>query len=710
MSKKRGHSISKVIKRDGSKVEFIPQKIENAISKAAIAVGKKEQQAKETAKGCTKQVINILQKKFAKKIPHVEEIQDIVEKVLIDNKYFDIAKAYIVYRKKREELRETKKFLGVSDELKLSINAAKVLQIRYLLKDERGNPIETPSELFRRVAKAIAAVDKKYDKKADIKKVEEEFYNLMTSFSFMPNTPTLMNAGTKLGQLSACFVIPVEDSLIGIFNAVKWMALIHQSGGGTGFSFSRLRPKGDFVRSTHGVASGPVSFMKIFDATTDVIKQGGKRRGANMGILNVDHPDILEFITAKADETQLRNFNISVAVTDKFMRAVEKDEEYELINPRTGKVVKKLKAKEVFDLIITYAWRTGDPGMIFIDEINRHNPTPKLGKIESTNPCGEQPLQPFDSCNLGSINMAKMVDGKDINWLKLKRTIRSAIHFLDNVIDANKYPIPQIERMTKKNRKIGLGIMGFAEMLIKLGIPYNSEEALQIAERLMKFIKAESHKMSIELGRTRGSFPAFKGSIWEKEYDAMRNATVTTIAPTGTISIIADCTSGIEPLFAVAFVRNVLEGTTLLEVNKEFEQIAKERGFYSTALMRKIAETGSLQNIKEVPDDVKRIFVTALDIDPEWHVRMQAVFQKYTDNGVSKTINLPNEATPEDVRKAYLLAYRLKCKGITVYRYGSKKEQVLYTGPMLTKEISEERQVRAESEFAGGCPTYICPH
>ncbi len=564
--------------------------------------------------------------------------------------------------------------------------------------------------MFRRVAKAIAVPDKKYDKNADLKKTEDEFYKLMASFDFMPNTPTLMNAGTKLAQLSACFVIPVEDSIIDIFDAVKYMAMIQQSGGGTGFSFTKLRPKGDVVRSTKGIASGPVSFMKIFDATTEVIKQGGKRRGANMGIINVDHPDILEFINSKLDESQLRNFNISVGVGDKFMQAVEKGEDYDLINPRTKEIVGKLNAKEVFDLIVTNAWKTGDPGMIFFDEINRHNPTPKIGKIEATNPCGEQPLLPYESCNLGSINLANMIEDGEINWTKLKRTIYGAVHFLDNVIDVNKYPLKQIDFITKKNRKIGLGVMGFAEMLIKLGIRYDSEEALSLADRLMKFFSSYAYKADIELAEKRGSFPAFKGSIWEKKgYKAMRNSTVTTIAPTGTISIIADCTSGIEPLFAVAFVRNVLGGARLLEINKEFEEIAKKRGFYSIELMKRIAETGSIQQIEEIPEEVRNIFVTALDIAPEWHVRMQATFQQYTDNAISKTINLTNDASIDDVRKAYMLAYKLKCKGITIFRYGSKKEQVLYTGPILAKELSEERYVRAESEYAGGCTTLYCP-
>jgi ribonucleoside-diphosphate reductase alpha chain len=516
-----------------------------------------------------------------------------------------------------------------------------------------------------------------------------------------------MNAGTELGQLSACFVLPVPDSIEGIFDAIKYTAIIHKTGGGTGFSFSRLRPRGDVVKTTGGVASGPLTFMKVFDVATDVIKQGGRRRGANMGILRVDHPDILDFITAKSKEGVLSNFNISVAVTDDFMKKVENNQEYELINPRTKKVVKKLNAKDVFDLIVTYAWKTGDPGLVFIDEINRHNPTPKLGDIESTNPCGEQPLLPYESCNLGSINLSKFVKGKKIDWNKLRKTIRSSVHFLDNVIDVNKYLIEETEKITKANRKIGLGVMGFAELLIKLGIPYDSEKALKTAERIMKFIQKESHKMSQELGKARGSFPNFKDSIWKKKYRYMRNATVTTIAPTGSISIICGTTSGIEPLFAVSFVREVMEGMRLLEVNPLFEEIARKRKFFSTELLMKIAKTGSVKDVEEVPEDVRRIFVTALDISPEWHVRMQATFQKYTDNAVSKTINLRHDATPDDVRKAYLLAWKLKCKGITVYRYGSKPEQVLYIG-LLEKEVGDKHVV-ADSEFSGGCAGVVCP-
>ncbi len=561
--------------------------------------------------------------------------------------------------------------------VELTENALRVLKKRYLLKDENGNVIETPDEMFRRVAHDIALADEKYGE--DVKKTEEEFYEIMSNLLFIPNSPTLMNAGTRIQQLSACFVIPIEDSMESIFEAVKYTALIHQSGGGTGFSFSRIRPKGDIVRSTGGVASGPISFMKVFNSATDVIKQGGRRRGANMGILHVTHPDILDFIKCKDDLRELTNFNISVAVSDEFMEKVMKGEDYELINPRTKQAVGKLNAKKVFDMIIEHAWKTGEPGIIFLDEINRHNPTPHVGEIESTNPCGEQPLLPYESCNLGSINVSKFVKGKEIDWDKLRDVVWKSVHFLDNVIDRNKYPIDKIKEMTLANRKIGLGIMGFADLLIQLGIPYNSEEALKMAERLMAFIQNEGRLASVELGKRRGSFPNFKGSIWDGKYEAMRNATVTTIAPTGTISIIAGCSSGIEPLFAISFVRNVLDkGDKLYEVNPYFEKVARELGFYSEELMKKIADNnGSVQGIEEVPPEIQRIFVTALDISPDWHVRMQAAFQKYTDNATSKTINLREEATVEDVRNAYLLAYRLKCKGITVYRYGSRPEQVL---------------------------------
>ncbi|MCW4034717.1 MAG: vitamin B12-dependent ribonucleotide reductase, partial [Candidatus Bathyarchaeota archaeon] len=664
--------VSKIIKRDGRTVSFDETKIVNAILKALKAEEKGDE---KVAKRLSKDVVQRLNEQFADKIPNVENVQDIVEQVLIDNGYSEVARAYILYRQERAQIRDYKKFFGVADDLKLGVNAIKVLKSRYLIKDEHGKVVETPSEMFRRVAKAVAEADLLYDKNADIKKTEETFYRVMADREFLPNSPTLMNAGTRLGQLSACFVLPVEDSIDGIFTTLKHMAIIHQSGGGTGFSFSKLRPAGDIVGSTKGVASGPVSFMTIYDAATNVIKQGGRRRGANMGILDVSHPDILQFIAAKSQEGILTNFNISVAVTDKFMKAVENDQEYSLVNPRNNKVEKKLRARHVFDLLVANAWRSGDPGLVFIDEINRHNPTPKLGRITSTNPCGEQPLLPYESCNLGSVNLAKMVKDKEIDWDKLRSVVRVAVHFLDNVIDVNKFPVPQIAELTKANRKIGLGVMGFADLLILLGIGYDSEEALTVAEKVMQFISNEATKMSVEIGEKRGAFSNFVGSLWEKRgYKTIRNATVTTIAPTGTISIIAGCSSGIEPVFAVALVRNVMEGTKLLEVQPTFERLAKSRGFYSKELMMQVAKTGSVQKLDEVPVDVRPVFVTSLDIAPSWHVRMQAAFQKFVDNAVSKTVNLPYDATVEDVRQVYLLAHKLRCKGITVYRYGSKKD------------------------------------
>jgi ribonucleoside-diphosphate reductase alpha chain len=567
----------------------------------------------------------------------------------------------------------------------LSDNALRVLERRYLTKDGEGIVIETPQELFRRVARHIASAELIYNPKADVSLYEEAFYQLMENLEFLPNSPTLMNAGHELGQLSACFVIPVEDSMESIFDAVKYTALIHKSGGGTGFSFSRLRPERDRVGSTGGIASGPVSFMRAFDATTDVIKQGGMRRGANMAILNVEHPDILKFITAKEDSEALTNFNLSVAVTDEFMQAVEKDTDYNLVNPRTGEVTNKLNAKEVFDKIVDMAWRTGDPGVVFIDEINRHNPTPKLGKIESTNPCGEQPLLPFESCNLGSINLSKMVADKDgqpcIDYDKLSQTVKLAVRFLDNVIEVNQFPLPEIAEMTKTTRKIGLGVMGFADMLIQLGIPYDSEQGLAVAGEIAHFISEEADKASIELAQERGVFPAFQESIYDMpEGSRFRNASRTTIAPTGSLSIIANCSSGIEPLFALSYVRHILEGEEFIEVNPYFEETAKSGGFYSPDLMKQLSDGKKLKNVEEVPDEIKRLFITAHDISPEWHVKMQAAFQKFTDSAVSKTVNFPHEATPEDVAKVYMLAYHEGLKGITIYRDRSRDSQVLTVG------------------------------
>ncbi len=1090
-------NFSKVVKRDDSVVEYDRNKIANAIFKAAESVGGED---RKVAEELALKVEKLLDEKFDGENPTVEEIQDIVEKVLIEEGHAKTAKSYIVYREKRTELRKAKSILTTTrDDIKMDLNALTVLERRYLLKDAYGKVVETPKEMFERVAKNIAAADKNYN--GDTSSSEKEFFDLMTSFEFIPNSPTLMNAGTELQQLAACFVLPVEDTMEKIFDAVKYTALIHKTGGGTGFSFSKLRPRNDVVQTTGGIASGPISFMRVFDVATDVIKQGGRRRGANMGILNVDHPDIFNFITAKERDDVLTNFNISVGITEAFMKAVKEGKEIDLISPRTGNPVRKVKARVIFDLIVYNAWRTGDPGIVFIDRLNRDNPTPNVGRIDSTNPCvtedtfvftskgpmqvkdmigkkfkavvngnlwdtdkdgffstgikrvykittkegfilkatenhplkkvskltrytmetvwtevsslssndkilvnnhrdiqewegnhtfeegylmglligdgtikkdktvlsswgegegvenmrnlaytyaasmphradftgwhkvkdreeyrlttgalthlanrlnvfpqhkiitediektsskyhkgflrgifdadgsvqgsqkkgvsirlsqssletlravqrmllrlgvfsriyknrresnirlmpdgkggkkpykikaqhelvisndniqifyerigfgdskkmkklkklinnykrtlnkerfvvaiekieyfgnepvydlqvpginafdangfyahncGEQPLLPYEACNLGSINLLKMVkEDRTIDYDRLKKVVNTSVHFLDNVIDMSKYPIPQIEKMVKGNRKIGLGVMGFADMLIQLGIPYDSEEALSVGGEIMKFISKEAKKKSQELAKERGEFPNFKGSVYDKNNEPpIRNATLTTIAPTGTISIIGGCSSGIEPLFAVVFVRNVLEGTELLEVNKHFEKIAKEKGFFKDALMKEVARTGSLQGISGIPDDVKRLFVTAHDIAPEWHVRMQAAFQKYVDNAVSKTVNLPYYATPQDVERIYMLGYELNVKGITVYRDGSKGEQVIYTGNRkneIHKDIpggagivetstpkSPAREIeplklsfgdkflKVDAEYSGGCET-----
>jgi len=671
--------IKKIRKRDGRVVDFNEDKIAEAIWKAANAVGGKD---RGLSVKLAEKVVERLEKQLQPdEIPTVEQVQDLVETTLIENGHARTAKAYILYRHKRAEIRRTKLLLGVEDELKLPLNAILVLERRYLRKDENGKIIESTGQLFRRVANGIAEVEKQYGKsQAETAKLEDDFYNMLTSFKFLPNSPTLMNTGTEFKQLSACFVLPVEDSIEGIFNSLKAAAIIHKTGGGTGFAFSRLRPKEDLVKTTGGVASGPISFATVYDTATEVVKQGGRRRGANMGILRVDHPDIMDFIVAKEKEGTLRNFNISVAVTDKFMHAVENDEDFELINPRNGAVVKKLKARVIWNLIVMMAWKNGEPGVVFIDTINRHNPTPNVGIMESTNPCGEQPLLPYESCNLGSIDVSKFVtDEGKMDWDGLRETVRKAVRFLDNVVDANVYVLPEIEKITKDNRKIGLGVMGFADMLIQMGIKYDTQEGLEMGEKLMKFISSEGHKMSAELGEEKGSFPNFQGSVWEKEYTTMRNATVTTIAPTGTISIISGSSQGIEPLFAIAYVREVSEslGRSLIEINPLFEKVALHEGFWSEDLMKKIAKKTSIQDVEEIPEHVRRVFVTAHDISAEMHVRMQAAFQKYTDNAVSKTINFPNWATPNDIEKAYWLAFKLGCKGITVYRHASREVQVL---------------------------------
>jgi ribonucleoside-diphosphate reductase alpha chain len=754
-----------VRKRSGDYVLYSREKIISAVKKALKETGEVED-IERASENIGEIVEKKLLKKFEREIPGVEDIQDIVEETLMESGLIKTAKAYILYRQKRKEIREIKYLFGIKDDLKLTINGVKVLEARYLLRDENGKIIETPREMFWRVARYVALVEILYiDEVFDINKKQKEkdifsvytpkrtqispyememlkrayswlnrekcmkvsfdellkildekwdyvedyakkFYEIMVNLEFVPNSPTLMNANTILGQLSACFVIPIEDSIESIYDALKYTALIHKSGGGTGFSFSKLRPQGDMVGSTKGVASGPVSFMQIFDVSTDVIKQGGKRRGANMGILKVDHPDIVQFINAKGFEGKFKNFNLSVAITDSFMNALENDESIKLINPRTREAVGEIPARQIWNLITSQAWKTGDPGVIFIDEINRHNPTPLLGDIEATNPCGEQPLLPYESCNLGSINLSKFVENGAVNWDKLRKVIRIAVRFLDDVIDANKYPLPQIEYMTKQTRKIGLGVMGFAEMLIKLGIPYASNEALEIGEKVMEFIEKVSHEESSNIANTKGVFLAWENSKWFDKGIKMRNATTTTIAPTGSISIIAGTSSGIEPLFALVYIRQILENTEMLEVNQLFEEELKKRGLYSDSLMREVARRGSLQDL-DLPSELKRLFLTAHDIDFRWHVLMQAVFQRHTDNAVSKTINMRNDATMEEVEKAYMLAYKLRCKGITIYRDRSKREQVLYKGgekeieELISKHIKYKKEEITQSKIFG---------
>ncbi|HLG43469.1 MAG TPA: vitamin B12-dependent ribonucleotide reductase [Nitrospirales bacterium] len=582
---------------------------------------------------------------------------------------------------------ETDRELTVKSSLPISSNALRVLQKRYLAKDEAGKVVETPEGMFRRVAQNLAQADRLYGATPEaVEATEQEFYDLMARLEFLPNSPTLMNAGRPLQQLAACFVLPVEDSIAGIYDTLKHQALIHQTGGGTGFSFSRLRPKDDMVRSTGGVASGPVSFMKVYNQSTEHIKQGGTRRGANMGILRVDHPDILEFVTCKTNTKEITNFNISVAITDAFMRAALGGEKYDLISPRTGKVVKQLNACEVLTQIAESAWRNGEPGLFFIDQANRTNPTPHYAMIEATNPCGEQPLLPYESCNLGSVNLENHLirteEGRyEFDWNHLERTIRTSVHFLDNVIDMNKYPIPEIEKCTKDNRKIGLGVMGFARMLFKLGIQYDSEMGVEMGARVMKFISETGYGESMRMAGQRGVYPSWKGSLHEARGQRVRNSYVTTVAPTGTISMIAETSGGCEPEFSLIWFKNVMDGEHLPYVLDHFIETARQEEFWKEGLLEKIlANHGSGRGIPEIPERWQKVFTTAHDVTPEWHVKMQAAFQKYTDSGVSKTINLSGHATVDDVMKAYLMAYDLGCKGITVYRDGSREEQVMNIG------------------------------
>jgi ribonucleoside-diphosphate reductase alpha chain len=706
---KGGYSImsapNAVMKRDGTVVGFDAGKIASAISKACNSVGIFNPRAADAAEEISEKVIAILVDEYKEKTPGVEDIQNLVESTLGSSGYYEVLRSYILYRESRQNLRKDKELIGVTDELKLPINIVQVLKSRYLLKDEKGAIVESTADLYRRVAKVVANAEELYGGDQAVSFWEEEFYDLMTKGLFLPNSPTLMNAGTKISQLAACFVLPVGDSLKDIFRAISDMAVIQQSGGGTGFSFSRLRPRSDTVQSTLGVASGPISFMRIFDTATNVIKQGGKRRGANIGILNVDHPDIIDFITTKENGEDFTNFNFSVAVTDAFMEALARKEDYPLINPRTGRETGRFRAEYVFDKIVSTAWKTGEPGVVFIDEINRCNQTPNEGMVESTNPCGEQPLLPYESCFLGSVNLSAMVKEKRVDYEKLGSVVERAVRFLDDVIEVNRFPLPEIRAITLRNRKIGVGVMGFAEMLIRLGVPYDSKQALNIAQKVMAFISSRAIEASVKLGEERGSFPNLSQSTWPaKGYPILRNATLTTIAPTGTISILAGTSSGIEPLFAISFMRDILEGTTMLEVNEIFRELAMRERCYSHDLSYEIARKGSIQHLTHLPENLRRVFVTSHDISPQWHVRMQAAFQQFTDNAVSKTVNLPPTATTNDVRRIFRLAYKLKCKGITVYRDGSRTAQVLYKG----SGIAEKEHLTVSSEYAGECAGGVC--
>jgi ribonucleoside-diphosphate reductase alpha chain len=685
--------------RAGELVPFDRGRITAAVLAAMREVGRVDPARAEEA---TDLVLNSLP---AGVTPTVEQVQDQVERSLMRLGLEDVARAYIAYRRRRAELREAKRLLGVRDELKLPLNSVVVLRDRYLLHDQRRQVVESTGEMMERVARHIAAAEDVFAPGSS-SQWAETFSQALRGLEFLPNSPTLMNAGTGLGLLSGCFVLPVEDSLESIFITLRDMALIHQAGGGTGFSFSHLRPRGDLVSSTQGTASGPVSFMRIFDTTTEVIKQGGRRRGANMGVLSVSHPDIEEFVTAKSQPGAFENFNLSVAVSDAFLHAVQRGELHHLVNPRNGETVRELPARELFDLICEQAHRTGDPGLLFIDRINRDHVLPRQGRIEATNPCGEVPLLPYESCNLGSVNLPRLLDHGRLDWDRLRAVVRLLTRFLDDVIEVNRYPRPEIREATLASRKIGIGVMGLAELLARLGIPYDSSQAIRLGARIAREIREAAQLASAELAKERGPFPLFEEStLAARGSPPLRNAQLLSIAPTGTISLIAGTTAGIEPMFAVAYVRNVL-GTHLVELNPHFDRLTRERGFYSDQLAAEIARTGSVRDHPQVPEDVRRAFVTALEIEPSWHLRMQAAFQRSTDGAVSKTVNLPTSATVEDVRSIYLAAWRAGLKGITVYRYGSRPAQVLTF--LSDTPAGPAPPLGADLEYAGGCAGRLC--
>lgn len=691
----------RVRKRDGSVAAFEKQRIASAIERAAREVSADAQKVAEVV---TEAVLARLATGAFGTTPSVEQIQDLVESELAAKGFWEVARSFAAYRKARSELREAKRLLGVRDELKLSLGAVLVLKERYLLRDSSGRVRESTGEMMVRVATHVASAEDHFAP-GRASEIAERFSEMLRSLEFLPNSPTLMNAGTPLGMLSGCFVLPIEDSLKSIFETLTLMALVHQAGGGTGFSFSKIRPKDDLVASTGGRASGPLSFLRVYDAVTETVKQGGRRRGANMAVLEVTHPDIVEFVEAKRDGSSLQNFNLSVAVTDSFMRKALRGESYWLVNPRNGRKLARLDASRLLDQIAEAAWSSGDPGLLFIDEINRRNPVPAAGRIEATNPCGEVPLLPYESCNLGSINLARHVSPSGIDWDKLARTVDWAVRFLDDVIEVNRYPDPRLEEAAKKTRKVGLGVMGLAEALASLGIPYDSHDAVELGSRLARFINRRAHLASQQLAEERGAFPLFPQSKYAKRGSPpLRNAQLTSVAPTGTISLIAGTTSGIEPMFAIGYVRHAM-GRRLTEVNPLFERLARDRGFYSDQLMTEIALKGGVRDNPAVPEDIRRAFVTALEVEPRWHLAMQAAFQRHVDAAVSKTVNLPESADPPIMRQIFVDAWKMRVKGITVYRYRSKPFQVL---EFLSDEGEPKPPVAVAREFSGGCQSHIC--
>jgi ribonucleoside-diphosphate reductase alpha chain len=667
-------------KRDGSMAAFDQSKITQAIFKAAQSVGRQDL---VFAQALSDKVIQQLRKSYRE--DHrltVEEIQDEVEKVLIQEGQVKIAKNYILYRHDRMKLREEKaSLIGRIGGKTLSLNALKVLKERYLLRDKEGNLIETPEEMFRRVAMSVA----KAEPPGRQKEMADQFYQMLVHLDFLPNSPCLMNAGTPLQQLAACFVLPIKDSIDDIYQTLRHAMIIQKTAGGTGFNFSHVRPRNSLVQSTKGHASGPVSFLHVYNAATEAIKHGGKKRGANMGVLRVDHPDILEFIHCKDKSNALRNFNVSVMVTDQFMKAAKKNADYPMVDPTSGQELGKQSARYVFDSMVTSAWQNGDPGILFLDRINKDNPTPGEGRLEATNPCAELPLLDYEACTLGSINMGNFVENKKVDWKRLQQTIWLAVRFLDNVIDVNNYPLSEIKEQVMKNRKIGLGMMGFADMLAKLRIPYNSKEGVKMAEELGRFLRKEADAASMKLAEERGVFPNWEQSIYNKKSEhfrgqhlELRNATRLSIAPTGSLSMIADCSAGIEPLFALSYMKKVLGGKEFFYVDQNFKDALDEKGLKSEEIVEHIINKGSIQDLEDIPQTIRKVFVTAHDISPEWHVKIQAAFQNYVDNAISKTVNFPNSATIRDVEEVYMMAWKMGCKGITLYRDNSKSEQVIH--------------------------------